>query len=929
MIIKRRIPLLAILALLLILSGSAGLASAQDNGPQLPGQELPAHEFAPGEVLVQFEQGFASAQAEGLMQQLGASFVETIYGSDIQVWRVPEGQEKAAAERLNGEAGVAFAEPNYVASILVDPDDPNLWKQWGHTKINSLSAWDISTGATNLVIAVIDTGIDETHPDLASKIVPGYDFYDDDSTPHDTNGHGTHVAGIAAAITNNTIGVAGMNWGARIMPIRVLGTNGNGYNADILAGINWAYQHGADVLNLSLGGTTYDPLMQLAVTAAHDAGALVVAAMGNNRTNGNPIMYPAAYSNVFAVAATAPDDTYSYFSQSGAHCDIAAPGGEMMSLGDPDGIYSTMPTYTVYFNTEYGYLKNYDYLHGTSQATPYVSGLAALIWSVAPTLSPDDVQGIIEDTAVDLGDPGWDVNYGHGRINALAALQSAQSDGIPAAPVLAAISNDDGNGDFLLDWNDVDNATSYTLQRANNIYFAESKTIYTGAASQYAATNTPGGTWYFRVRAENAQGKSPWSNTRSITVIPAAPTLNAISNPASLDEYLLSWSSSVGANSYLLQEASDAAFSNPVTRYLGDALQYNVTGQDGGAWYYRVQAKNSGGASSWSSPVQSTSVITPALAAPTLSSINNPTSDNSFTLAWSAVLSATTYTVEQSDSPYFENPTEVYSGAQTQFVNVNDTGGEWFYRVRAFGPAGSGPWSNTESTEVIGHVYVPLIVSQFWGEEDGFASEFTNSAVGWTAHSGFWTVSDGSFSTVGILDSSASASYSIPYTNFDIQARLWRSGCSSCSNRLIVRGRPLPLDSTNHWNQEYVFQYSRDGYFSVTKRSGGSGIMLQDWTYSLAIQTGSTWNTLRVVAVGPTFKFYINGALVWSGSDATFSSGQVGVGMYRANTTDDLFRVDWVRLVTAQSTQAEVVSAEQQLLNDAAISTGEFDFHLP
>jgi hypothetical protein len=386
----------------------------------------------------------------------------------------------------------------------------------------------------------------------------------------------------------------------------------------------------------------------------------------------------------------------------------------------------------------------------------------------------------------------------------------------------------------------------------------------------------------------------------------------------------------VGADSYLLQESINAAFTSTViTRYLGDALQYNVTGQAGGDWYYRVRAQNSAGASSWSSPVQSTTVITPALAAPVLSPINNTAMNSSYTLAWSAVLNAATYTVEESDSPYFENPKQVYSGAQTQIVHVNDTGGEWFYRVRAFSPAGRGPWSNSQSTEVIGYVYIPLLVSQYWGEEGGFAAEFANSAEGWVAHSGYWTVSDGSYNTVGIENSSASASYSTPYTNFDIQARMWRSGCATCSNRLIVRGAPLPLDATNHWNQEYVFQYSADGYYSVTKRSGGSSVMLQDWTFTPALQTGNVWNTLRVLAVGPTFKFYINDILVWTGSDSAFSNGKIGVGMYRSDTVNDLFKVDWVRLTVVQSTLAETVSAEQQLLNEAAAPSGEFDFHLP
>ena len=161
-----------------------------------------------------------------------------------------------------------------------------------------------------------------------------------------------------------------MNWAAKIMPVRVLDYDGFGSNSDITDGITWAATHGADIINLSLGGTTYSQAMQDAVTAAHNSGVLVIAAMGNCRvTNSscptaNPDMYPAKFDHVMAVAATAQDDAYAYYSQYGDHCDIAAPGGEMGYQHDPGGIYSSLPTYPVYF-TSGGYYNDYDYLQGT------------------------------------------------------------------------------------------------------------------------------------------------------------------------------------------------------------------------------------------------------------------------------------------------------------------------------------------------------------------------------------------------------------------------------------------------------------------------------------------------------------------------------------------------------------------------------------
>ena len=175
-----------------------------------------------------------------------------------------------------------------------------------------------------------------------------------------------------------------MDWQARLMPVRVLDANGSGSTSGVTNGINWAYQHGAKVLNMSLGGYGYSQTIQDAITAAWNAGSLVIAAMGNDNTT-TP-MYPAANQNVMAVAATTSTDQRAWFSNMGSHCDIAAPG---------ENIYSTV-------------INGYDYYDGTSMATPFVSGLAALLWSVAPGLTNAQVQQTIQNNAVDLGTPGWD-----------------------------------------------------------------------------------------------------------------------------------------------------------------------------------------------------------------------------------------------------------------------------------------------------------------------------------------------------------------------------------------------------------------------------------------------------------------------------------------------------------------------------------------
>lgn len=409
---------------------------ADDENFPLPGvtsesaSQAQQSRLKPGEILIKFK---SQSDGDALMQVLGetrAFRLRTLRRTRTQVWQVPEGQEEDLARQLANRSDVLFAEPNYIYRSFAIPADPFFDAQWAHqTTIGSSSAWDVSTGSSDLVIAVVDSGIDADHPDLSGKIVAGYDFVDNDDLPDDKNGHGTHIAGIAAALTDNGKGIAGMDWHARIMPVKVLNYYGSGYVSDISDGIIWASEHGALVINLSLGGGEYSQTLQEAVNAAHDAGCLLVAAMGNDR-DANLTIYPAACDNVLAVAATTRADACASYSQYGSHCDIAAPGGEMSYINDPNGIYSTLPTQSGTYLTggEYAFSTGYDYLQGTSMAASFVSGLAALIWAEKPAWTPDQVQAVIEDSASDLGPVGWDEDFGHGRIDADAALATIAND---------------------------------------------------------------------------------------------------------------------------------------------------------------------------------------------------------------------------------------------------------------------------------------------------------------------------------------------------------------------------------------------------------------------------------------------------------------------------------------------------------------------
>ena len=713
-----------ILALVVILVGLAGFRPAPN--PVRGGTPDTAVTVGPGTVLVKFKSDAATAS---LADRYGAS-IESTMATGVHVLKVPEGEEWAVSRALAAEPGVLFAEPDILWAAVEAPDpavapaDPGFepaasaqtpndpyyaGRQWAHTDtINSESAWDLTTGDTDIVIAVVDTGIDSGHPDLASKLVPGHTYLDqgatEDANPVDLNGHGTHVAGIAAAVTNNSTGVAGMSWGAKIMPVRVLGRDGTGWTSDIARGIIWAYQNGADVINLSLGSEYDSQSVRDAIEAAHDAGSLLVAAMGNS-TSEDPF-YPAAHPDTLAVSATNPEDDLTYYSNYGSNCDVAAPGGELYINYDAWGIYSTLPTYnTFYLHTDEGYQTTYDYLQGTSQAAPFVAGLASLVWSLDDTLTPDQVQEAIEETAVDLGPQGKDKYFGHGRIDARAALDFVN---LLGAPTLQAIANPENDGSYRINWSEVDRAASYVLQQDDNPGFSTPTIIADTTSSSFNVTNQLPGFWYYRVRATNGSGPGPWSDVKRTGVVPPAPTLDAIASPDP-DTYRLSWSSVFGAQTYRLVESDNLSFTGAITRYLGASQVYTVTGQPSGTWHYRVEA---GGEVGFSEPsnVRSTTATAGSLPVPTLEPINNDDEDGGYVVAWSEVTTATAYVLEESPRAYFDAPIVVHQGPELTHTVTAQPIGRWHYRVRAVDGLDQSPWSAAEDVVVPAFVHLPLVM---------------------------------------------------------------------------------------------------------------------------------------------------------------------------------------------------------------------------
>jgi type VII secretion-associated serine protease mycosin len=353
-----------------------------------------------------------------------ARIVTTTVGKDgrpvISV-RAATTRESAAALVEDGQAAanavsVEVDAPMYAIGVPAG-SDPNRGQQWDFAKLNVSAAWNRSTGA-GVTVAVIDTGIDATHPDLAANVLPGYDAIANTAGVRtDENGHGTHVAGTIAAVTGNNLGVSAIAPDTKILPIRVLGSNGSGNMSDAAEGIVWATDHGAQMINMSLGSTSKVTAVSNAINYARSKGVTVVAAAGNSRTAGSPTSYPAADAGVIAVAATDSNDRFGSYSNAGSYLDVAAPGSNILST----------------YPTALGY--SYRSMSGTSMAAPHVAAIAALLKAANPALTPDQIEAALEKTAVDLGPTGFDNDYGNGRIDPVAALASVAP--VTAAPTTA------------------------------------------------------------------------------------------------------------------------------------------------------------------------------------------------------------------------------------------------------------------------------------------------------------------------------------------------------------------------------------------------------------------------------------------------------------------------------------------------------------
>lgn len=451
-----------------------------------------SHAIMPYQAIVKYKASFSETQAQEADESLDQSMavVKRAGGKDrnrLMAMRQDVVDARQAARRLGGarlktaaiknpalkarwetlltikslkaDPRIEYAEPNYKVKTLAEPNDQGYSAQWHYPLIGLPDAWEITTGSANVIVAVVDTGILSNHPDMAGQLVGGYDFVSDiensgdgdgiDPIPEDTGGsvggnsgsfHGTHVSGTIAARGDNLIGVAGSAYSARVMPLRALGADGGGSTYDVDQAVRYAAglpndsgtvpAQPADIINLSLGGGPFSQASQDLYDDVRDAGVLVVAAAGNEASR--VPSFPAAYTGVISVSAVDQQRRLAPYSNFGNLIDVAAPGGDnsvdLNGDGYPDGVLSTSGSVS---GDNLNFV--YTFLNGTSMASPHVAGVLALMRSVNPALTPDDIDALLAGGMLtdDLGSPGRDNHFGYGLINAqlavVAALEAAGS----------------------------------------------------------------------------------------------------------------------------------------------------------------------------------------------------------------------------------------------------------------------------------------------------------------------------------------------------------------------------------------------------------------------------------------------------------------------------------------------------------------------
>lgn len=368
-----------------------------------------AQEHALGRILVKSKANVPQAKLKALLNNNSASIISTIDDINVHIIKVPKHAEETVAHALARSPNIEFAELDLAHELTETiPDDDYYGNAWHLPKIGAPAAWDMSKG-TNVTVAVLDSGVDPNHPDLKDKLLPGFNTVDNSTNTADIAGHGTKVAGVIGAASNNGIGVASIAWNASLLPVRVSNeSSGTAWTSDIAEGVTWAANNGAKVVNASYA-VTFRSTVSSAASYLKSKGGLLVVSAGND---GSEVTSAGDNPNIISVAATASNDSKTSWSTYGNFVDVTAPGSSIWTTVNGG---------------------NYGSASGTSFSSPLTAGVIALMMSANPNLTPDELETILESTAVDLGSTGFDKYNGHGRVDAhkavLAAMNTSGSGG--------------------------------------------------------------------------------------------------------------------------------------------------------------------------------------------------------------------------------------------------------------------------------------------------------------------------------------------------------------------------------------------------------------------------------------------------------------------------------------------------------------------
>jgi len=445
-----------------------GVLTAQGNRPQ----------FAPGQIIVQERAGANAAAVNAALASVGGKLFGHIPQTKHHVVKVPEGQVDKIMAALLQTGLFSVAERDGRAYAVSTPNDPSFFSQWHLTTINAATAWNTTVGSV-LPIAVIDSGVDLAHPDLAGRVTAGWNFLLGNSSTEDDLGHGTATAGTLGAATNNGTGVAGVTWNNPIMPLVVVDSTGYANYSNIASAITYAADHGARIVNISIAGTSSSSTLQSAVNYAWNKGTVVFAGAGNNSSS-TP-MYPAACTNVVSVAATDQNNALAGFSNYGPWIDLAAPGVNIL---------------TTSFGGGYGYWS------GTSFATPIAAGVGGLVLAAKPSLSASGLVTLLEQNTDYIGSSSI---FGYGLVDAAKAVSAATA-AAPAVPSVTIISP----------------ASGATVSGATNVIGTASDRLGIASATLYCDSLVVSST-------TNASISIPW-DTASVTSGSHTLTVTAIDN---------------------------------------------------------------------------------------------------------------------------------------------------------------------------------------------------------------------------------------------------------------------------------------------------------------------------------------------------------------------------------------------------------------